>query len=201
MLAPQDSCGLSSDEGGPPDDLVRTTSLTARRVLPAHLGRDGHRRVRVGVVGKVKGDSVAMARTYRNSAFAGEMLVAAELSRLGYEVLLGNVGTKRTVGVDLAAVDPETGKTIAISGKSLKKRNAFLLDPERVRSEAVYVLVVTNAAGELPEFFVVRGTTLLANEERLWGKWGRTYKHRHGRGISHTRLGIEWRDNWSAIDK
>ena len=140
-----------------------------------------------------------MARTYRNSGFAGEMLVAAELSRLGYEVLLGNVGTKRTVGVDLAAVDPETGTTTAISVKSLKKRNAFLLDPERVRHEAVYVFVVTNAAGQQPEFFVVRGATLLADEKRVWGTWGRTYKHLHGRGTSPTLL-TKWRNNWDAID-
>src|SRR6266498_3240306 len=121
------------------------------------------------------------ARTYKNSGFAGEMLVAAELSRLGYEVLLGNVGTKRTVGVDLAAVDTETGTTTAISVKSLKKRNAFIINPKRVRSEAVYVFVVTNSAGQQPEFFVVRGATLLADEKRVWGKWGRAYKHLHGR--------------------
>jgi hypothetical protein len=140
-----------------------------------------------------------MARSYRNSGFAGEMLVAAELSRLGYEVLLGNVGTKRTVGVDLAAVDPETGKTTAIAVKSVKKRNAFLLDPERVRLKAVYVFVVTNAAGQQPEFFVARGGTLLADEERVWGKWGRTYKHRHGRGTRPAKL-TKWRNKWGAID-
>lgn len=140
-----------------------------------------------------------MARTYRNSGFAGEMLVAAELSRLGYEVLLGNVGSRRTVGVDLAAFDPESTKPAAISVKSLKARNAFLLDPERVRREVVYVFVVTNAAGQQPEFFVARGATLLANEERVWGKWGRTYKHRHGRGTRPARLS-PWRDNWAALD-
>lgn len=140
-----------------------------------------------------------MTRTYRNSGFAGEMLVAAELSRLGYEVLLGNVGTKRTVGVDLAAVDPETGKNTAISVKSVKKRNNFLLDPERVRREAAYVFVVTNAAGQLPEFFVARGATLLADEKGVWDKWGRTYKHRHGRGTTPSRLS-KWRNNWDAID-
>lgn len=142
-----------------------------------------------------------MARAYKNSGFAGEMLVAAELSRLGYEVLLGNVGTKRTVGVDLAAFDPETEATTPISVKSVKKRNAFLLDPERVRKTVVYVFVVTNAAGERPEFFVVRGATLLANEGRVWGKWGRRYKHRHGRGISPARLGTKWRNNWRALDR
>lgn len=52
-----------------------------------------------------------MIRKCKNSGFAGEMLVAAELSRLGYEVLLGNFGTNKTLGVDLAAANPETGKT------------------------------------------------------------------------------------------
>lgn len=66
-----------------------------------------------------------MIRKYKNSGFAGEMLVAAELSRLGYEVLIGNVGTKRTIGVDLAAVIPESGKTISISVKSLKKKKCI----------------------------------------------------------------------------
>jgi hypothetical protein len=89
-------------------------------------------------------------RPYKNSGFAGEMLVAAELSRLGYEVLLGNVGTKRTVGVDFAALDPDTGRTTPISVKSLKGRNNFLIDPEEIRREAVYVFVVTNAAGCQP---------------------------------------------------
>lgn len=140
-----------------------------------------------------------MARTYKNSGFAGEMLVAAELSRLGYEVLLGNVGTKRTVGVDLAALDPETGRTTAISVKSVKKRNAFLVDPERVRRDAVYVFIVTNAGGQQSEFFIVRGATLLADEKRAWGKWGRTYKHVHGRGTSPALL-TKWQNNWTAID-
>jgi hypothetical protein len=126
------------------------------------------------------------------------MLVAAELSRLGYEVLLGNVGTKRTVGVDLAAVDPETGQTCSISVKSLKKRNAFLIDPERVRADAVYVFVVTNSAGEQPEFYIIHGAELLAEHDRLWGKWGRTYTPADRRGIASRDL-VEWRDNWAAL--
>ena len=125
-----------------------------------------------------------MKRKYKNSGFAGEMLVAAELSRLGYEVLLGNVGTKKTIGVDLAAVIPESGKTVSISVKSLKKKNAFLIDPEKVRKDSVYVFVITNNAGEKPEFFIIRGVSLLSNEKNIWGKWGRDYSPNHGRGIN-----------------
>jgi len=141
-----------------------------------------------------------MIREYKNSGFAGEMLVAAELSRLGYEVLLGNVGTKRTVGVDLAAVVPDSGKTISVSVKSLKKNNAFLIDPDLVRKDSIYVFVVTNNAGEKPEFFVLRGETLLSYEKDLWGKWGRDYKSKHGRGIYVSKL-ERWREKWEVIDE
>ncbi len=128
------------------------------------------------------------------------MLVAAELSRLGYEVLLGNVGTKKTIGVDLAAVNPETGYTTSISVKSLKKKNAFLIDPEKVRKGSVYVFVITNSAGEKPEFFAVSGATLLVNEEEIWGKWGRDYSPVHGRGIYVSKI-EQWRDNWKSIEE
>jgi|GEM_PF-6246252 len=141
-----------------------------------------------------------MNRKYRNSGFAGEMLVAAELSRLGYEVLLGNVGTKKTIGVDLAAVDPESGKTISISVKSLKGKNSFIIDPEKVRKDTIYVFVITNNAGVKPEFFVIRGTTLLSNEKDFWGKWGRDYFPEHGRGIPVNNL-EQWREKWEVIDE
>ncbi len=141
-----------------------------------------------------------MMRKYKNSGFAGEMLVAAELSRLGYEVLLGNVGTKKTIGVDLAAVIPESGKTVSISVKSLKKKNAFLIDPEKVRKDSVYVFIITNNAGEKPDFFVLRGVTLLSYEKNIWGKWGRGYLPKHGRGIYVNNL-EQWREKWGVIDE
>jgi hypothetical protein len=143
---------------------------------------------------------IDMIRNYKNSGFAGEMLVAAELSRLGYEVLLGNIGTKKTIGVDLAAVNPESGKTVSISVKSLKKKNAFLIDPEKVRKDSVYVFVITNNVGEKPDFFVLSGVTLLLNERIIWGKWGRDYLPKHGRGIYANSL-EQYREKWEVIDE
>lgn len=138
---------------------------------------------------------------YKNSAFAGEMLVAAELSRLGYEVLLGNVGSKKTVGIDLIAFDPETGKSIPISVKSLKSRNAFLIDPEKVHRDYAYVFVITNSAGKAPEFFVCRGSTLLKakNQRDLWGNYGASYQPAHGRGIGWKKL-EHLRSRWELLN-
>jgi hypothetical protein len=144
-----------------------------------------------------------MARVFKNSRFAGEMLVAAELSRLGYEVMLGNVGSHNTKSFDMTAVCPETGHATSISVKSLKGPNAFLIDPTRILPEATYVFVITGKAGQQPRFFVVRGSELLAGEKRFFGNYGREYHGKngstHGRGIAYTAL-KSYLDNWIALE-
>ena len=112
-----------------------------------------------------------------------EMLVAAELSRLGFEVMLGNVGGHNSEGYDLAAACPVTGVIAGISVKSLKAENPFFLNPEKVVPKAVYVFVITGPAGQLPQFFVIRGENLLADEPRFWGKYGRNYEPASANGV------------------
>ena len=80
-----------------------------------------------------------MVRVYRNSRFAGEMLVAAELSRRGFEVMLGNVGSHNTKSFDMTAVCPVTGFATSISVKSLKSPNVVLIDPEDILPESTDV--------------------------------------------------------------
>lgn len=142
-----------------------------------------------------------MKRKYKNSGFAGEMLVAAELSRLGFHVMFGNVGKHPTERYDLATACQETGHIVGISVKSLKGdvNNAFLIDPEKVARPVRYVFVITGAAGELPQFFVATGEELLANEAQLWGKWGRGYAAASSRGI-YPKLLTQYKDNWAALE-
>jgi hypothetical protein len=64
----------------------------------------------------------------------------------------------------------------------------------------VYAFVITNNAGEKPEFFILRGETLLSNEKNIWGKWGRDYEPKHGRGIYTNKL-EQWREKWEVIDE
>ena len=160
-----------------------------------------HRECRCGadaVIGR-KGSHSDMQREYKNSRFAGEMLVAAELSRLGFEVMLGNVGGHNTEGYDLAAACPVSGVIAGISVKSLKAKNPFYIDPEKVVPKAVYVFVNTGPAGRLPEFFVIRAEDLLANEAKFWGKYGRDYKSASQRGIQYKSL-ASYKDNWTALE-
>ncbi len=143
-------------------------------------------------------------RVYQNSRFAGEMLVAAELSRLGYEVTLGNIGSHNTKTFDMAAVCPISGRAVSISIKSLKKANPFLIDPETILPDVTYVFVITGSAGEKPIFYVIKGAALLADETRFFGKYGRDYTTKdgtkHGRGIDHKELAA-YVDNWKVLDE
>jgi hypothetical protein len=139
-----------------------------------------------------------VARVYRNSRFAGEMLVAAELSRLGFEVMLGNVGSHNTKAFDMTAVCPNTGRATSISVKALKSSNAFLVDPESILPDSIYVFVITGTAGEQPRFHIIPGSALLAAEDRFFGKYGRAYKTKHGRGIGHKAL-LPYLNNWAVL--
>ena len=143
-------------------------------------------------------------RVYQNSRFAGEMLVAAELSRLGYEVTLGNIGSHNTKTFDMAAVCPVSGRAVSISIKSLKKANPFLIDPESILPDVIYVFVITGSAGEKPTFYVIKGAELLSDEARFFGKYGRDYTAKggtkHGRGIGHKQL-TQYVDNWKVLDE
>jgi hypothetical protein len=140
-----------------------------------------------------------LTRVYRNSRFAGEMLVAAELSRLGFEVMLGNVGSHNTKSFDMTAVDPDTGRATSISVKALKTSNAFLINPESLLPDSIYVFVITGPAGHQPRFHIIRGSSLLANEKHFFGKYGRTYKTKHGRGIGHKVL-APYLNKWAILE-
>jgi len=99
----------------------------------------------------------------------------------------------------MTAVCPESRHAADISVNSLKSRNAFLTDPECILPEAVYVFVITGPAGSLPDFFVIHGAVMLEKEVDFFGKYGRDYKTKHGRGIPYKKH-VAFKDNWSALE-
>lgn len=76
----------------------------------------------------------------------------------------------------------------------------FIGDPTDTRPETIYAFVMTMEASKMPRFFVMRGQELLDQEEALWGKYGRRYEHKHGRGVRPKVL-ESWENNWPVIDK
>jgi hypothetical protein len=81
----------------------------------------------------------------------------------------------------------------------LKKPNTFLIDPESLLPEAIYVFVITGSSGSIPSFFVIHGAEILEKETAFFGKYGRDYKSKHGRGIGYKEL-KPYKDNWAALE-
>jgi len=77
----------------------------------------------------------------KSSRFAGELLVAAELTRLGLNVSLHNAMGFSTPAFDMTATT-DNGDSVPIQVKALKGPNAFLIDPERIKAKVAYVFVV-----------------------------------------------------------
>lgn len=101
------------------------------------------------------------------TGLAGELFVAAELLKRGLQtsVTFGNAKA-----IDLLAFNEETGRTFTVQVKALRKKNFFLLTPDRVKAQHVYVFVLLNKPGEAVEYFVVPGAVLAADPARF-SKW------------------------------
>jgi hypothetical protein len=134
----------------------------------------------------------------KNSRFAGELLVAAELTRLGLSVAMHNTFGTNTQDFDLSVANAD-GDSVQVQVKSLKGPNAFLIDPENIKAKVVYVFVIVGEPGTLPKFFVARGEELLRREKELFGKWGREYPKKHGRGVQSSRMPKECLNAWNAM--
>ena len=139
-----------------------------------------------------------MPSKMKSSRFAGELLAAAELTRLGLSVALHNSMGFSTPTFDMTAATEE-GASVTIQVKALKAPNAFIIDPERIKEQVAYVFVMVGEAGTLPSFHIALGSQILEREKELFGKWGRTYLPAHGRGLQWKKLPPDWHANWDNL--
>jgi hypothetical protein len=118
---------------------------------------------------------------------AGEFFVAAELSRMGFNVALTMGNAKR---VDLVVENDD--KTLPIQVKALahRKNVGWPINPESNFGDGlVFVMVVLGAKGGTPEYYIVSGSVIQRKRKR--------YK---GRAIVNIKDVSEFRDNWTLIE-
>lgn len=118
---------------------------------------------------------------------AGEFFVAAELSRLGFNVGMTLGNAKK---VDL--IIELDGKTLPIQVKALaKKQNVgwpLKLEHEYDKS-LIFILVVLGKPGVLPDYFILTGADVQ--------KKRKNYK---GRSIINITDVVSYKDNWKLIE-
>ena len=125
------------------------------------------------------------------TGLAGEFFVAAELLKRGLQTSI-TLGTAKQI--DLFAYNPRIVQGFQIQVKTLRSKNYFPLDYKKVDYGHVYVFVVLNKSDEEVEYYIVRGSTILENEE---GKFDST-KWDVMPGVKPKSL-IEYKDQWYDI--
>ncbi|CAN7747911.1 hypothetical protein [Duganella sp. LjRoot269] len=126
------------------------------------------------------------------SGLAGEFFVAAELLKRGLQtsVTFGNAKS-----IDLLAHCPQTERVFIVQVKTVRSRNWFLLNRQRIKPDHVYVFVILNRPGAQVQYFILRGTELLEND-LLFAKGFADPKMP---GVAPTSL-ARFQDNWAVFD-
>ncbi len=126
-----------------------------------------------------------------NTHIAGEMFVAAELAKRGYNVSLTMGNAK---AVDLFA--ERDGRSICVQVKAIShKRNVgwpLPFDKRKIIDHVVFVCVVLNDVGEQCTYYV-----LPPDEVRQRGKWYET----SGRAILNVGAAKDFEAAWHLIDR
>lgn len=144
-------------------------------------------------------DTEPVSRTKKNksdgqmSGLAGEFFVAAELLKRGVQasVTFGNAKA-----IDLFAYNERNGRRFTIQVKSLRKSNYFLINPEAVQADHIYVFVLLNDPGCAVNYFIVPGKILRDSNE----DFGNSFKVQKMPGILPNRL-KKFEENWSVFDE
>ena len=125
------------------------------------------------------------------TGLSGELFVAAELLKRGLQTSI-TFGTAKSI--DLLAYTPNIVMSFQIQVKTLRSSNYFPLDYKKVEEGHVYVFVILNKSNEEVEYYIVRGITILMNEEGIFDstKWDVRP------GVKPKSL-IEYKNNWHDI--
>lgn len=88
------------------------------------------------------------------TGLSGELFTAAELLKrdLQTSITFGNAKA-----IDLFAHNPITNKNFNVQVKSLRTKNWFLISPEKIVKDHIYVFVLLNKPGIATQFYVVPG--------------------------------------------
>ncbi|MDR0967736.1 MAG: hypothetical protein LBL75_02805 [Rickettsiales bacterium] len=142
-----------------------------------------------------------MSKESINIGIAGEHLVIAKLSELGFVV---SNTEKNTEAIDVLACYPETMKTFAIQVKTTSNQKDWLLGKKNenlIHKNFFYVFVKITKT--IPEFYVVPSSIVANNISENHKNWlsapGKNGQKHNDSGIRTFLPDIEYKDNWGVL--
>jgi len=129
----------------------------------------------------------------QKSGLAGELFVAAELLKRGFQVSLTFGSAK---AIDLFVYNEKIDYTFNVQVKTLRKSNCYLISPEEVRRDFVYVFVLLKDIGQYPEYFILTGEEILADRELF----GSSLQPGKLPGINIGPLRRKYKNRWEVFE-
>lgn len=129
------------------------------------------------------------------SGMAGEFLVAGKLFKRGFQVAV-TMGNAKSI--DLFVFNPCTNRTFNVQVKTLRSKNCFLINKERISKDDIYVFVILNRNDQNEDFFIVRGHTILEDINHFYGSC--YLKEKAMPAINYGSL-REYQNNWTVFDE
>lgn len=126
------------------------------------------------------------------TGLAGEFFVAGELLKRGLQtsITFGNAKA-----IDIFAHSDRSGVTYTVQVKALRQKNFFPINRAVIEPHHVYVFVILNKPGDAVDYFIVKGSTLLADAD---GAFGKDLDHPTFPGIDWRSL-VPFRNNWQVF--
>lgn len=145
-------------------------------------------------VGSRQKDFKKKKKDRQMTGLAGELFVAAELLKRGFQtsITFGNAKA-----IDLLVVNPSTNRVFTVQVKSVSGTDPWLIAHEKVIAHHVYVFVSLGKVGHSVEYHVVPGSQL-ASDPDLFG----LLDYPKCPGIGRTRLkSLGFADAWQIFDE
>lgn len=132
------------------------------------------------------------------TGMAGEFLVVGKLFKREYQasITFGNAKA-----IDVFVFNPKNNKTYNVQVKTLRKKNCFPLKLEHITEDHIYIFVFLNDFDNNEEFFILRGSEILANPNKFFGSSYRDKtKPSIMPAINYGPL-QEYKDRWGLFDQ
>lgn len=133
----------------------------------------------------------------QKSGMAGEFLVAGKLFKLGYQVSITMGNAK---AIDLFVHNHRTDRTFNVQVKTIRKKNCYPLRKEGINPNDIFVFVVLNDPGQNEDYFIISGSTILANITKFFGM---SYARETPSRVPTVNYGPlkDFRDKWEIFDQ
>jgi hypothetical protein len=133
----------------------------------------------------------------QKSGMAGEFLVAGKLFKRGYQVAVTMGNAK---AIDLFVHNTHTSRTFNVQVKAVHHKNCFPMRKEAIIPSDVYAFVILNDCDQDEDYFLLFGSTLLADIDRFFGS---SYRGQTPSSMPAVNYGPlkDFKDNWKVFDQ